>query len=128
MNMGVNLPALLAIDYRENGNVIRQLLVPSRQYDAEVHACKEGRCRGFTIKPPDGEPSVLFITTNAQPPADWDHIVRLRGLDVDPAAQDVDLSNGQWVTHPSQVEVPRLLADFESRVNSARDSWQDTFV
>jgi superfamily II DNA or RNA helicase len=123
----VVLPALWAIDFREGGNLVRQLLVPPQQHEAEVTAFKEGRCRGFTIKPPGEGASVLLLTNGAQPPDGWTQIIRLRGLEVDPASETLDLGEGKWITHPFQITEPQLLAEFEARVTLARDSWQDAF-
>jgi hypothetical protein len=68
----VTLPALWAIDLRENDNFVRQLLVPPWQGYAEVTTFKEGRSHGYTLKALGGGTAVLLLTNGAQPPENLD--------------------------------------------------------
>ena len=126
--MRVTLPPLFRIDSRENGNTIRQLGVPPYVGEASVELFREGRIHGFTIAPADGSPTVLLLTTAAQPDPNRAHVIRFRNLEFDPAAVALDLTEGKWVKHPKDIPPFSALTEYEHNAADVRESWIDAFT
>lgn len=124
----VILPVLLRVDTAENSNTVQQVAVPPWNGNATLQEFNQSRMRGYTITPPDGLPVVLLLTNSAQPSADFTHVLRLRGMQIDMAAAPaLDLSDAKWVKHPDAAPQFTTQAEYEAQAGGALASWTGAF-
>src|SRR5579871_394923 len=111
----VTLPTLFRIDHAEHKNLIRQVSVPPWHGRATLHDFKKSWMRGYTVVRADGSPQVLLLTNSAQPSAEWDYVMRLRGAQIDQslATTELDLSSAKWVKHPAMQAALTMQEEYE---------------
>src|SRR3990170_4616393 len=110
--MKLRLPALVSIDKRLNGNIIKQLISPDFFLDGEIEDYKKQPSKGYFVIPNDLTSPILVMTDGAQLPEEFEYALRVRLININKREALTDISFGKWVQHPNLNKVPKEPIDF----------------
>lgn len=122
--MQVKLPAVLGVDVKSRLGRVRQIAAPPTTIDCSAVKYTLGKSVGHVLQNAAGANLVyLFPTRPKATPLPSDAPV-LVATDVSVDADELDLTDGTWVTHPAKAAEPPPAATLAT---AARKSWSRAF-
>ena len=129
MNIKIQLPAIFAIDEKQNKNSIQQLIEPKSLLEVMVEHYQKNRVKGYVLTSTNGsKEQILAIYNQTSPPEEFKKVLQVKHDDlVANNSEFVDLSGQKWIKHPKLSKVPKRRFDYEKRLKKVLDSWQGAF-
>lgn len=121
--MLVTFPSLYSINELRAHNPLQQIALPSSQQEGTLTAFQEKRCTGHLFRPTQDGDEVLITSRPRLLP---DGYLRILQASCDVTNHHVDLSNGQWVRHPSRIDAESAI-DYALEIQRVVASWNGVF-
>ena len=129
MNMKIQLPAIFAINEKQNKNSIQQLIQPKSLLEVVAEPYQKNYVKGYILTSTnDSKEQIFAIFNQASPPEDFNKILQIKSDDlIENDGEFVDLSDREWIKHPKLSKVPKRRFDYKKRLKKVLDSWQGAF-
>lgn len=125
----IELPPIYAINKKNRGNLIMQILLPQKRAKGVIQDYKNGRNRGYIFTPQEDNNNPILIITNSSQISEGENLcIRMRGEITGTASVlNLDTSKAKWVKHPLLVNIPEDPIDYPSQIEKAISSWDKSF-
>ena len=123
-------PSIMAIDEKNNGNLIMQQIVANSIDKVTVKEYINGKIKGYIFLPSkDGDEPILVVNKSEPNLLAFKKCILINSKTtiMDGQTYTIDRTKCKWLKHPALIDIPKKPINYDDQLAETINSWKDTF-